>query len=104
MQNVGEVSALTISDVGDFTLYKLLALSNEAICGECAVTRFITDGFDVIFTKEVIYLCHSGKIIERYWRSSLESTPSLVLRKLKKDIENYNDRSKMIKNEWGEGK
>lgn len=95
LQNVGEVSALTISDVGDFTLYKLLSLSNEAICGECAVTRFITDGFDVIFTKEVIYLCYSGKIIERYWRSSLESTPSLVLRKLKKDIENYTDRSKM---------
>ena len=92
LQNVKEVSALTITEGEDFKLYKLLSLANEALFSESAIARFCFDGFDVVFTRDVIYLCNDGKIAERYWRSSLDATPSLVLRKIKKDIELYTDK------------
>ena len=86
LKNVDEVSALTISDSYEFYLYKLLKSANSAISNVSSVAVFQIEGMDVIFTHSIIYLCFAGKICERYYRSSLEETPSLVLRKLKNDI------------------
>ena len=86
LQNVSEVSALTISNAYDLKLYKLLESANDAVGGECGLAHFVLDGLDVVFTKHIIYLCKNGRIVERYWQTSLESKPSLVLNKIKKDM------------------
>ena len=86
LQNVDDISALTISDVYEFRLYKLLRLADAQINGRNDIARFCIDGFDVIFTYEVIYLCFDGKIRERYYRSGLSQAPSHLLGKIKKDI------------------
>ena len=89
LKNTDEVSALTITDSYEFYLYKLLKSANSIISSALSVAAFKIDGLDVIFTYGIIYLCSEGKICERYYRSSLEETPSLVLRKLKNDIAKY---------------
>lgn len=89
LKNVSDVSALTISNAYEFKLYKFLKLAEQEVEDKNTPARFELDGFDVIFTKDVIYLCREGKIIERYWLSSLKSAPSLVLRKIQKDMEAY---------------
>lgn len=87
LQNVEEISALTINNIYEFRLYKLLKLSDIAINGESEVSHFSLDGFDILFTKEIIYLCKDQKIVERYYRTSLNQTPSKLLNKIKKDIQ-----------------
>ena len=89
LQNVADVSALTISDAYEFYLYKLLENANRA-----ELSYFTIDGFDIAFTKGTIYLCRDGKIFERYWRSSLNEAPMRLLAKIKKDIAVFIDKSK----------
>lgn len=86
LKNVEDISALTISDYYEFRLYKLLKLAEAVISKEHNISWFCIDGFDVIFTDEIIYLCNKGKICERYYRSGFSDSPSKVLRKIKKDI------------------
>ena len=86
LENVEDASALTINNGYDFCLYKLLKLADKAIENESSVSLFRTDGFDVVLTKEMIYLCRDRKIFERYYRSSLKDTPSKLVSKLRKDI------------------
>lgn len=86
LENVDDISALTISDAYEFRLYKLLRLADSALKAESDVARFCIDGFDVIFTNEIIYLCKEQKILERYYRSNLKNAPCKLLRKMKKDI------------------
>lgn len=86
LQNVDEISALTINDNYEFRLYKLLKSADSAINSESDVSHFSLDGFDIIFTKEIIYLCKEQKILERYYRTSLTQTSSRLLNKIKKDI------------------
>ena len=99
LQNVDDVSALTIDNLYDLRLYKLLKLASEALDGEALMAHFSIDGFDIIFSKEIIYLCDSGKIHERYWRVGFAQTPSLVLGKIKKDIASLLDKGKEKKDE-----
>ena len=86
LENVDDISALTISDAYEFRLYKLLRLADSALKAESDVARFCIDGFDVIFTNEIIYLCREQKILERYYRSNLKNAPCKLFRKMKKDI------------------
>ena len=99
LQNVDDVSALTIDNAYDLRLYKLLKLASEALDVEALMAHFSIDGFDIIFSKEIIYLCDSGKIRERYWRVGFAQTPSLVLGKIKKDIASLLDKGKEKKDE-----
>jgi hypothetical protein len=86
LQNVDEISGLTINNEYEFCLYKLLKQADAAILEVSDIAYFCIDGFDVIFTNEIIYLCKNNKIMERYYRSSLKQTPSKLLQKMKKDI------------------
>lgn len=86
LQNVDDVSALTISSAYEFRLYKLLRTANAALKERSDVSHFSIDGFDVIFTNEIIYLCLDGRICERYYRSGVSQSPSHLLSKMKKDI------------------
>ena len=86
LENVDDVSALSIANEYEFRLYKLLKLANDAIKADNDVSRFCIDGFDVVFTKEIIYLCLEHKICERYYRSGIDDAPSKLLFKIKKDI------------------
>ena len=86
LENVDDVSALAITNEYEFRVYKLLRLANSAINSENDIARFSVDGFDVVFTKEIIYLCSDSKICERYYRSSVEDAPSRLLKKLCVDI------------------
>lgn len=86
LQNVEDISALTISDAYEFRLYKLLKAASTAIVGDSDISHFGIDEFDVIFTKEIIYLCKNKRICERYYRSNLDDAPSKLLKKMKKDI------------------
>ena len=86
LENVDDISVLTISDAYEFRLYKLLKSANSAIVGDNDIAHFSIDGFDVILTKEIVYLCENKRICERYYRSNLENSPSKMLRKIKKDI------------------
>ena len=67
-------------------LYKLLRTANAALKERSDVSHFSIDGFDVIFTNEIIYLCLDGRICERYYRSGVSQSPSHLLSKMKKDI------------------
>lgn len=86
LKNVSDVSALTISDAYEFKLYMLLKAASDAVSGDKIAARFSIDGFDIVFTKQVIYLCTNKSIAERYWKSSFEQAPSKLLKKMKKDI------------------
>lgn len=86
LQNVDEISGLTINNEYEFCLYKLLKQADAAILEVSDIAYFCIDGFDVIFTNEIIYLCKNNKIMERYYRSSLKQMPSKLLQKMKKDI------------------
>ena len=86
LENVDDVSAFSLSDAYEFRLYKLLKSANSIIKDENCISHFSIDGFDIIFTNQIIYLCVNGKIKERYYRSNLEEAPCKLLRKLKKDI------------------
>ena len=86
LKNVSDVSALTILDAYEFKLYMLLRAASDAVSGDKIAARFSIDGFDIVFTKQVIYLCANQRIAERYWKSSLEQAPSKLLKKIKKDI------------------
>lgn len=86
LQNVDEISALTITNGYEFYLYKLLKNADMALNSDTDIACFNIDGFDVIFTKEIIYLCREQKIIERYYRSNVKQTPNRLLQKMKKDI------------------
>ena len=91
LKNVADISALEIDNEHEFRLYKLLKLANDAIKAKNDVARFCIDGFDVIFTKEIIYLCVNQRICERYYRSNLCDAPSKLLRKIQKDIKDIKD-------------
>ena len=93
LENVDDVSALSIANEYEFRLYKLLKLANDAIKADNDVSRFCIDGFDVVFTKEIIYLCLEHKICERYYRSGIDDAPSKLLYKLKNDISRLLDKS-----------
>ena len=99
LESVDDVSALTIDNPYDFRLYKLLKLTSSEIDAGALIACFSVDGLYVVFTKEIIYLCDNGKICERYWRSGLAQTPSLVLRKMKKDIVGILEKGKEKKDE-----
>jgi hypothetical protein len=86
LENVDDISALAISNEYEFRLYKLLKLASNAIKYESDLSKFSLDGFDLVFTSEIIYLCRDNKICERYYRSGIEDTPSKLLFKIKKDI------------------
>lgn len=86
LQNVDEISGLTITGGYEFCLYKLLKQADATVVEFSDIAYFRIDGFDVVFTNEIIYLCNNNKIIERYYRSSLKQTPSRLLQKMKKDI------------------
>ena len=63
-------------------------VTDEALLKEAdklSFSYFNVDGFNVVFTKRMIYLCRDGEICERYWRSSLDESPMRLLNKMKKD-------------------
>ena len=102
LKNVDDTSALTISDSYEFKLYKLLKSANSKIKEKNDTAHFFIDGFDVIFTNEIIYLCFDGRICERYYRSGISQSPSHLLGKMKKDIARLldkNDKDKEKRNE-----
>lgn len=86
LQNVDEISSLTILDAYEFSLYKLLKKADAEAVDDSDIAYFCFDGFNIIFTKNIIYLCNGDKIAERYYRSGLKQTPSRLLQKIKKDI------------------
>ena len=104
LKGVDDVSALTISDAYEFRLYKLLKTANLAIKEKNDVARFGIDGFDVIFTNEIIYLCLDGRICERYYRSGISATPSHLLGKMKRDIARLIDKNEKDKEKRDEVK
>ena len=97
LQNVEDVSALTIKDSYELRLYKFLKTASSILGGDCLISHFVIDGFDFVFTKQMLYLCVDGEIAERYWRSSLDQTPSRLLHKIKNDIATLVDKFDNIK-------
>ena len=98
LQNVEDISMLTTCDAYELSLYKLVKLADDEVNNEHNISWFSIDGFDVIFTNEIIYLCLNGKICERYYRSGIYESPSKVIRKMRKDIAKFTD-DKEKKNE-----
>lgn len=92
--NAKEVPELTLTNKKDFILYRLMYLADKELRNnpERIFVGFKFDGFELIFSAELIYLSKGEKILEKYRYSSFLATPSVIFQKIKEEMKKTNNK------------
>lgn len=91
LENAEEVPELTHKSRYDFALYRLLKLANRELEAEQDCKKifsgFYFEGFEIIFTRDAVYLCRDKAVCKKYKRLTIFSSPLTVFEGLRDEIE-----------------